>query len=340
MRALIAILTLVISATAVAQSQQPTAAIATPGIRLHSILPATGQALVFDLGSRQYRLLRANSWVGEFMVKSIYGDQVLFSDSEGRTFFVYVSFQPTAAAAPPAQLAPAAPVPQAIPSEGATGSRPAQQFNYGPGSASGSVPAQYDNSYQAPAQPSSAPSVPTSGTPGGETVYQYEYKYRYPPQPPEPESQRPIRSVKAPPPLTPPAAETTSARAEAQAPIATAPAVRPAPSPPTAKPARAARANLSRQEMSHALSDFARLSREVQVEPASQGYRVAGLARGSLAYRLGLRQGDEVLRVAGVELRSMAAAALVYSRVQTAKTVEVALKRRGVVMTILVDITG
>jgi hypothetical protein len=110
---------------------------------------------------------------------------------------------------------------------------------------------------------------------------------------------------------------------------------------PVQPPAKNYTVTVTRSEVDTALSDFDRLSREVQLEQNSnRGFKVVGVATGSLAYRLGLRQDDVILSVAGIRLKTLDDAARVYVRVARASTVRVRLRRGGKRFTVTVAIKG
>lgn len=85
---------------------------------------------------------------------------------------------------------------------------------------------------------------------------------------------------------------------------------------------------LERADLNDALSDFDRLTKEVQVERAvGGGVRIKGISKGSFFYRAGLRQGDVVQAVAGERLTNMESAARVYARVQASDEFDVEVDR-------------
>lgn len=91
---------------------------------------------------------------------------------------------------------------------------------------------------------------------------------------------------------------------------------------------------LQRSDLDSALSDFDRLSKEVQIERArGGGIRITGIAKGSFFYRAGLRKGDVVRAVAGERLTNMESAARVYARIQASDEfgVEVDRRRRRII---------
>ncbi len=86
---------------------------------------------------------------------------------------------------------------------------------------------------------------------------------------------------------------------------------------------------LQRSNLDSALSDFDRLSKEVQIERArGGGVRITGIAKGSFFYRAGLRKGDVVRAVAGERLTNMESAARVYARIQASDEFDVEVDRR------------
>lgn len=86
--------------------------------------------------------------------------------------------------------------------------------------------------------------------------------------------------------------------------------------------------SVKRADLDDALSDFDKLSREVQIERVrGGGVRITGIAKGSFFYRTGLRKGDVVRAIAGERLTDMEAAARVYARVQARNDFDVEVDR-------------
>ncbi len=118
-------------------------------------------------------------------------------------------------------------------------------------------------------------------------------------------------------------------RTKPPTPVAPAPASPKVSVPKPAKPKapRTETISLPRADLDAALADFSALSKEVQVERAGSGVRVVGVARGSLAHRLGLRRGDVVRSVAGEHPTSVEAAARIYARLQTVDGFDIEVER-------------
>ena len=87
---------------------------------------------------------------------------------------------------------------------------------------------------------------------------------------------------------------------------------------------------LSRRELDWALSDFAALARQIQIERARQGgVRIVALERGSFLAKLGIKRGDVVKRVAGHPIDTVDQAAAAYAALADSRDVMVELERRG-----------
>jgi hypothetical protein len=146
----------------------------------------------------------------------------------------------------------------------------------------------------------------------------------------------------APVPAAAPAADLAPAPAPAPAPAATAaPAAAPAPTigniaDSARKAPRVRTVKVRRAEVDAALADFARLSREVEVELTGSGVAVTRLERDSLLARLGLETGDVVTSVSGHRLTSLDAAAEAYVALLGARRLDVALVRGGAPMVLRV----
>ncbi len=108
------------------------------------------------------------------------------------------------------------------------------------------------------------------------------------------------------------------------------PAPTPSGSPPYA---------ISRGELNQAMSDFQEIEREVQLQPTEHGVQVIGLSAGSFLHRLGLRQGDLVLRVAGKPIHTADGAAAAYAAVSSSERFDVVVFRRGREITLRYEIT-
>jgi hypothetical protein len=140
----------------------------------------------------------------------------------------------------------------------------------------------------------------------------------------------------APVPAAAPAADLAPAPAPAPAPAATAAPTIGNIADSARKAPRVRTVKVRRAEVDAALADFARLSREVEVELTGSGVAVTRLERDSLLARLGLETGDVVTSVSGHRLTSLDAAAEAYVALLGARRLDVALVRGGAPMVLRV----
>ncbi|MCA9675858.1 MAG: hypothetical protein KC464_12540, partial [Myxococcales bacterium] len=110
--------------------------------------------------------------------------------------------------------------------------------------------------------------------------------------------------------------------------------------PPAAKvdPARV-EFTLTRSELDAALSDFARIGREVEMTTSSAGVKLVRVAKDSFFYRMGLRDGDLVRKVDGKPIRGLDDAAAIYARLGKAKSFAVELDRGSAHLALRYQIT-
>jgi S1-C subfamily serine protease len=97
---------------------------------------------------------------------------------------------------------------------------------------------------------------------------------------------------------------------------------------------------ISRNDLDRELGDFAALSQDVQVAPAtSGGFRLEQVRTGSFIERIGLRTNDVLLRVDGRPINGVddASAAYAWLRVTSKFTVEVLRDGRPVTLRYVVS---
>jgi len=141
----------------------------------------------------------------------------------------------------------------------------------------------------------------------------------------------PATTTTVPAPVTTPAPATT---ATVPAPVtATAPATVPAPHALSPLP------TLRRAELDAALADFSGLSRDLDAHLGPDGATLVRVAPGSLAHRIGLRNGDRVVAVDGHPLRSLDDAAALYARLAGASRVEAEVVRGAERLALRVQVT-
>lgn len=96
---------------------------------------------------------------------------------------------------------------------------------------------------------------------------------------------------------------------------------------------------VSRARLDAALSDFARIEREVTMNLVSAGVALQRVAKGSFFHEMGLRDGDIVRKVDGTLIRSLDDAAIVYARLAKATRFQVDVQRGGKPVTLRYTIT-
>lgn len=104
----------------------------------------------------------------------------------------------------------------------------------------------------------------------------------------------------------------------------------PAPGSPSAPEAlRTDVMTVQRRELEAALSDFARLGKDIGFTALPRGVRLGKVASGSYFWKLGLRDGDIVTAIDGKPLRTLDDAAAAYVRLGAATKLAVDVERAG-----------
>jgi general secretion pathway protein C len=85
--------------------------------------------------------------------------------------------------------------------------------------------------------------------------------------------------------------------------------------------------NVKRSELESALSDFARLSKDVGFTKLPRGVQLGTVASTSYLWKLGLRSGDIVTALDGKPLRTLDDAAAAYARLGSAQKLAVDVER-------------
>ncbi len=96
---------------------------------------------------------------------------------------------------------------------------------------------------------------------------------------------------------------------------------------------------VARQELDAALSDFAKIGKEVDMTIVAGGVRLDRVATSSFFHRVGLRDGDLVTKVDGTRITGLDDAAVVYARLGKARRFTVAVDRGGAPLTLRFQIT-
>jgi PDZ domain len=98
---------------------------------------------------------------------------------------------------------------------------------------------------------------------------------------------------------------------------------------PTSAPDVSSAATISRAELDRALADFAALTAAVHASFSAAGVVVESVGAGTVFQRAGLRAGDVIASVDGIQLRSLDDAANLYARAATAKVITAQVMRAG-----------
>jgi hypothetical protein len=304
------VLVSVLAGTAAAEN-----AVRAPDASAVAIMADSGQALLWDADRGEYLLVKAGDHFQRFFVVTIEGDHVLVAqlDNPKVRHVLQLSTAPTVRARP---ATPTGPIVIQLAGDGAAGADdvldPYSQ-SYGPHAGSGSDGLAVVDPYGAATAKSPTPVEPT--------VVQAPPQSR-------------VESVASP--SVVPLLDSNRYKIAAPAPAVEAPIepeydVDPDPLPaakadPNVPEKRTVR--LKRGEFDDAISDFAALSKQVQLEKAKGGgVRVTGIARGSFFYRAGLRKGDVVRKVAGESITNMESAARIYARILGADRIDVEVDR-------------
>jgi hypothetical protein len=284
-----------------------------PRASLEKVLAGGKKALIFDRAAGEYELVKVGDSIQGYRVVSIEDDQmVLVSPGAApeRHFVIPLVDRTPAPRAPPAELTMDVLNPYAAASEAPVEADPGVMDPYAPAEIP-AVAAPEKSRAAAPAPPAPTTTAPAATAP---TI--------------------------AAPTTTPPAPVAAPPAATDPVPAAAAPTS--APAAPTAAPdkAKPSSRKLSRKELNQALSDFARLSREIKIEVADGGgIRIVELTRGSFVDRIGLEKGDVVRKVAGHRIDTVDDAAGAYAAVMRAKQVDVEGERRGAHLHIRYELT-
>ena len=103
-----------------------------------------------------------------------------------------------------------------------------------------------------------------------------------------------------------------------------------APSVPEVRRNEGGEHELRRDEVERQLANFGELATTVRVVPSGQGgFKLFAIRPGSLIDRLGLQNGDRLVRVNGLELSSPDAVLEAYSRLRSAAEIELEIDRGG-----------
>lgn len=212
-----------------------------------------------------------------------------------------------------------------------------------PGGATGAEPSQGIRVARAP----SAPGAPSAAVVAGDDGVRVA---QAPPAPSgvsgEPVASRTpaVRVVEAPgagstTPSAPGAATTPSAPTAGPTPVAEVRVASAAPgAAPTSAPDASGGSTISRAELDRALADFAALTAAVRASFSAAGVVVDSVGAGTIFQRAGLRAGDVIASVDGIQLRSLDDAANLYARAATAKLITAQVVRAGKPVTLRMTI--
>ncbi|MCX4245137.1 hypothetical protein [Paraliomyxa miuraensis] len=100
---------------------------------------------------------------------------------------------------------------------------------------------------------------------------------------------------------------------------------------------------IDRAFLEHLLATPALLSKQARIVPGQRdgrivGYKLYGIRPDSLPKRLGFKNGDMLVAINGIELDSMEKAMNMYIKLRRATSLEIELERKGVPMTLDVDV--
>ena len=107
---------------------------------------------------------------------------------------------------------------------------------------------------------------------------------------------------------------------------------------PTSAPDASGASTISRAELDRALADFAALTAAVRASFSAAGVVVDSVGAGTIFQRAGLRAGDVIASVDGIQLRSLDDAANLYARAATAKMITAQVVRAGKPVTLRMTI--
>ncbi len=97
---------------------------------------------------------------------------------------------------------------------------------------------------------------------------------------------------------------------------------------------------LSASELDTALANLEQLGREIELRSRPDGFWVTSIGRGSLPYRLGLRRGDLIRRVANIRTTRMEDGAEVFVKLSEARSFTVEITRGGLQANLEVIVSG
>lgn len=259
--------------------------------RVVKLLPETGQALVYDQDRRAHVLVSEGDRLGNFDIVEVDEDSLVVA-RDGRELVLVTD--PKA--------------PRLAPDEA-----PVMLDPYGAGVV--------DPYASASARPAAAPSKAAVGAPIDPYAGEVPTEVLAPP-----DQRASLQGVIV---VDPYAPATPAEPKVVQAPTAATP-IKPTPAPggPTAVEAlRGDIQTVKRTELEAALSDFARLGKDIGFTRLPRGVRLGKVTTGSYFWKLGLRDGDVVSAIDGKPLRTLDDAAAAYARLGSAQKLAVDVER-------------